>query len=1040
MAKAGINPYEELAIGLAMTSKTGEAIYEEEPVGVQEFIESKKYLNQKFDGKRGCRPKIMEIAIAMCEDKVREAVLLLGKGCWSKDSLVTLADGTQKSMECLYKEHSLNGELVDLLNVNQETMNFITSRGAVFNSGKKRLYEVIVEDGTKLKLTMNQKLVTPDGKKRLDELSIGDSVTVADNIDVDGDDSVCTAEEARLLGYMVGDGCMCVKNSGDTLSERFTLTTGDRFLKSDFIRCLRTIDKECEPTITDTYKPKIKQKHGDTMPGGKWGIWFSSGYGLNCNGNGQRVKVKYQPCHAPNASKLIIDSGLHGSRSETKTVPDIIKKASKRLIGEFLTGYWMTDGEYTHCKDNKGTGFFQISTISEKLAYDIKYLLHKIGVSSKLRTGTKDIRTEKKTYKDYRGYAVTFQDTKSQLFFAEYVELFSYKGVNQMASLSLISASKITTAETNFLPVKYSRQIRDEMILLGYSNKTIGVLTGAGKKINLDRINNLPKKIRNKIVLGDIKYWAIRSITDTGIDENVYDITIQTDNDNERNYVVSGCVSSNSGKDYVSSILHLYGIYKALCLVDPQSYYGLAPGSPIYFVNTARNDTQAKKVFFAQFKGMLENCPWFRNKYEEPTASEVRFNKSITALSANSQAYGWLGYNTIQWVGDELAFFLTGDSEDGESRAEECWQSAYGSCQTRFPDNYKIIGITTPRYDDDFVMKKFYELMDRDDGYSVQAATWDIHPRLTKEDFKHDFIRDYRRTMRDFGAQPMGVIESFWGEPDFVEENVCETCRQCDLWQNRKLNTDDYRCRNNEECKANPYRGNGKFSDWFTPEEKDYYLHFDLSKNKDRLGFSMGHVIDHIKVEMSMNELGTALKDPAYEKYSDLTEEDRYIDKPLMNLDVIGWVDPRHPQDKEMMVNNEISYDKVYNKLILQLKDRGFNIVKVTFDQYNSVYIKQKLEDAGIDTDLISCDRTDEVPVNAKLAFTENRVEYPYCRILSREAKYLKYVNGKKVDHPKKTGSGVGSKDIWDAVACVITNCDDESSMSGFVILEEDDD
>ncbi len=48
-----------------------------------------------------------------------------------------------------------------------------------------------------------------------------------------------------------------------------------------------------------------------------------------------------------------------------------------------------------------------------------------------------------------------------------------------------------------------------------------------------------------------------------------------------------------------------------------------------------------------------------------------------------------------------------------------------------------MIGITTPRFDDDFVMRKCRELQGRSDGYFIQKPTWDIHPDLTKETFKN---------------------------------------------------------------------------------------------------------------------------------------------------------------------------------------------------------------------------------------------------------------------------------------------------------------
>jgi len=537
----------------------------------------------------------------------------------------------------------------------------------------------------------------------------------------------------------------------------------------------------------------------------------------------------------------------------------------------------------------------------------------------------------------------------------------------------------------------------------------------------------------------DKRFLNLRWNGKTGCRPKILEIAKAIAEDNIREVML--LLGKGSGKDFISAIMHLYGIYKALCMYNPQSFYGLSPGSPIYFVNVARNEGQAKNVFFVEFVGMLENCPWFQGKYEEPSGGVVRFNKKIRALSGNSQAFGWLGYNTIQWVGDELAFFLEKDAnEESASKAEDCWEAAYGSCQTRFPDHYKMIGITTPRYDDDFVMQKCYELDDREDGYFIQKATWDMNPRLTKEDFKHALARNYRRTMRDFGALPMGIIESFWSDPEYVEANVCETCRQCPIYQGRSINSDIYACRDYEPCRANAYKGNGRWAEWLCAEtvESEYCMHFDLSQNKDRLGFTLGHVTGSIKIELDNFELYDMLdEDERKDGLQDVDEEDKYIEKPLIKIDAIGFIDPRSKRDDDLLKAGEIRYHAVLNKIILPLKLLGINITKITFDQFQSLYLRQQLEDKGYDVDLLSLDRTDEVPVQAKRTFVENRVEYPYDKTLCAEAKKLKYIRGKKVDHPGSKGTGGStqglgnSKDIWDSTAGTIYNCEQESFVNG---------
>jgi len=457
------------------------------------------------------------------------------------------------------------------------------------------------------------------------------------------------------------------------------------------------------------------------------------------------------------------------------------------------------------------------------------------------------------------------------------------------------------------------------------------IAAGLSKEKGMDIWEEKPVDIETFVC--DKEFLNLKWNGKTGCRPKILEILKEVARDEIREAIL--LLGKGSGKDFLASIMHLYGIYKALCMYDPQSYYGLAPGSPIYLVNVARNEGQAKNVFFTQFLGMLDNCLWFRGKHESPSSNTVKFDKRIRALSGNSQAFGWLGYNTIQWVGDELAFFLENDNnEESESKAEECWEAAFGSCQTRFPKHYKMFGITTPRYDDDFVMKKGGELQGREDGYFVQAATWDIHPNLTKEDFKHSLVRNYRRAMRDFGAMPMGVIESFWSEPEFVEENVCQICRECSVYQNRESNTDDYVCRSHDACRANGYIGNGIWRDWFKPEKDvEYFLHFDLSKNKDRLSFTLSHVCGFVKLELDIFDLDDK-KERDIEIDNKGDREIRYEERPMIKVDALGWIDPRNSADSDMLKNREIHYHGIFNKIIMALINKGFKLMLISFDQY----------------------------------------------------------------------------------------------------------
>jgi len=135
------------------------------------------------------------------------------------------------------------------------------------------------------------------------------------------------------------------------------------------------------------------------------------------------------------------------------------------------------------------------------------------------------------------------------------------------------------------------------------------------------------------------------------------------------------------------------------------------------------------------------------------------------------------------------------------------------------------------------------------------------------------------------------------------------------------------------------------------------------------------------------------------------------------------------------VLNGYFDYDKFLKLCIFQLVDLGFNITKITTDQFQSHYVRQMLDKKGIETDILSLDRNDEVPVSAKDAIVENRVLYPYSRLLCEESKYLKYIRGKKVDHAKKS-----SKDVWDGFAGAIYNIDNDAAGTFYSVMLEVED
>jgi len=77
-----------LTIAQGISSSRSEEVFEENPVDIQEFIESRKFLNQKWNGRTGCRPIIMQILIEITKNNIREVTGYLTANSFNLWSLV----------------------------------------------------------------------------------------------------------------------------------------------------------------------------------------------------------------------------------------------------------------------------------------------------------------------------------------------------------------------------------------------------------------------------------------------------------------------------------------------------------------------------------------------------------------------------------------------------------------------------------------------------------------------------------------------------------------------------------------------------------------------------------------------------------------------------------------------------------------------------------------------------------------------------------------------------------------------------------------
>ena len=452
-------------------------------------------------------------------------------------------------------------------------------------------------------------------------------------------------------------------------------------------------------------------------------------------------------------------------------------------------------------------------------------------------------------------------------------------------------------------------------------------------------------------------------------------------------------LGKGSGKDFTSTVACAYIVYKLLCLKDPAKYFGKPSGDAIDLINVAINAQQAKNVFFKGFKTKIEKSPWFAGKYEAKVDS-IGFDKSITVYSGHSERESHEGLNLLLAVLDEISGFaseVATGNEQGKT-ADNIYKAFRGSVDSRFPDLGKVVLLSFPRYNGDFISERYEAVVadkevitrshrfiinpllpedDKDNWFEItwdedhiksykypgvfalKRPTWEVNPTRKVDDFKIAFMTDLGDAMMRFACVPTYASDAFFKQADKVR--ACMTTR-------------------------NPLDQFRRFEENFKPDpEKVYYVHADLAQKHDKCAVAIAHVEKWVNVQV--------IKD--YEQIS-----------PIVIVDAVAWWEPK--------VEGPVNLSEV-KQWIQNLRRLGFNIGLVTFDRWQSFDIQNELQAVGMRTETVSVAKKHYEDM-AMLVY-EQRLVMPAIELLFEELTELKIMKNDKVDHPRKK-----SKDLADAV------------------------
>ena len=442
------------------------------------------------------------------------------------------------------------------------------------------------------------------------------------------------------------------------------------------------------------------------------------------------------------------------------------------------------------------------------------------------------------------------------------------------------------------------------------------------------------------------------------------------------------CWGKSSGKDFCARIVFMRLAYLLLALKNPQTYFSFASESEwIDMLNTASNDTQAVNVFFSPLQKYLKKSEFFKHRVDVLT-HEIRFDKAIRLFSGHSEAEPMEGMNLLAVVLDEISAFKTDDevAELARTRARKSiprsasslYDFARTSVTTRFPKVGKVIMISYPRYQGDFITTQYEADKNDPNAYVSFGATFDINPTKKKSDFD-DLKKSKPEVYNCRILCNPGVAE------DAFFKNTGAILK---TFKREEFNPVD--------------SGTNKFKPEFVCRDRFLrYGHVDLAKNRCLAAFAFCHVYD-------TQERTIVKKD---------TNEQIVIEQPLIKVDIVKYFKNTY--------GGEIDFEQVLSDVVEMAELRGFNFGMVTFDGFQSVQMRQSLDKLGIPVGELSVDRNRKAYDAFQDVMYDGRLTSYYEKYLvEQELPFLVDMKGRKIEH--RQGK---SKDGTDALAGAVFNC-----------------
>jgi len=260
-------------------------------------------------------------------------------------------------------------------------------------------------------------------------------------------------------------------------------------------------------------------------------------------------------------------------------------------------------------------------------------------------------------------------------------------------------------------------------------------------------------------------------------------IDIEVDSPDSLYLAHDGLVLHNSGKSTMVGLFATYHLHRAIMLpVQPALYYGLTAKSALFITFVATTVKQAADTIWSSFIDSFSSSQWFRdyllylnNLTEKDGVQRYKWletfitfrEKRIKVEFMSPRSEGLRGATRIFAAIDEWGLFPA--DEDLQHNGFETYRSLNNSLRTIRSATSQLLrdkkeinpldgmmcNISSPIDENDPIMTQLDKCRHSTGSmYGFHYATWEVNPRITREDLNDEFLTDPVLAARDFGAVP----------------------------------------------------------------------------------------------------------------------------------------------------------------------------------------------------------------------------------------------------------------------------------------------